>query len=82
LWQTTKQTVKIQSAQRSGGIRFKEVRLTKDSYGNREKITTRLIGEKAHCVNKKTDFHGYSEKEERFENFDEGYEYEKKYFKI
>jgi hypothetical protein len=55
---------------------IKEVSLTNDSYGNREKIITRIIGEKKHCVSERSDSRGYLEIEERFENFDEGYLFE------
>ena len=67
--------IKSTSLSRSDGS-IKEVSLTKDSYGNREKIITRIIGEKKHCVSEKSDYRGYLEIEERFENFDEGHLFE------
>jgi hypothetical protein len=70
--QTTKKVVQFQSVEQpNGGI--KEVCLTKDSYGNSEKITTRIIGDKIHSIRETTDFQGYLELEERCENFDEGF---------
>ncbi len=72
--QTTKKVVQFQSVEQpNGGI--KEVCLTKDSYGNSEKITTRIIGDKVHSIRETTDFQGYLELEERCENFDEGFLY-------
>ena len=68
---TTKHVSKMETIVRPDGS-IEEVRLCKDSFGNREKETTRIVGNKRHILNEKVDFNGYSEIVERFENFDEG----------
>ena len=48
------------------------MKISKDSYGNQEKVIRRVIGKKVHSINEKKDSNGFSEREERFENFEDG----------
>ena len=53
-------------------VRRQKTIVSRDFYGNRQKMITRIIGEKKHTKNEIVDSRGFSEIEELFENFDEG----------